>query len=107
MEMAKYIYLILKSQLMVMWSWGFNSPIALSNGLKFNVEGFRHNGSVSVVYNAGTDLFNIILHNYKQMGVEKIAIDVPIDKLVDVIDRLVEKTDDYENRIKQEYSLIF
>ena len=37
MEMAKYIMQILRSQLMVMWSWGFNSPIAIENGLRFKV----------------------------------------------------------------------
>ena len=41
MEMAMYIMRILKSQLMKMWSWGFNSPTALDNGLQFKVNGFK------------------------------------------------------------------
>lgn len=31
MEMAKYILRILKSQLMIMFSWGFHNPVALDN----------------------------------------------------------------------------
>jgi len=34
--MAQYIYSILKSQVNIMWSWGFNSPMALTDGLQFN-----------------------------------------------------------------------
>lgn len=107
MEMAKYIYSILRSQLNIMWSWGLHNPTALPNGLKFRVEGFKHKGYVSVIYNEGKDLFDVILHNYKQMGVEKRTVDVYFDMLVDVIDNLVEKTTDYENRVKQEYSYMF
>ena len=41
MEMAGYIISILRTQLMVVWSWGFNSPIAIENGVRFKVQGFR------------------------------------------------------------------
>ena len=50
MEMAKYIMRILRSQLMVMWSWGFNNPTAIENGLQFRVQGFKFKGIVEVVY---------------------------------------------------------
>ena len=46
---------------MVMWSWGFNSPKAIANGLSFKVQGFKFKGTVEVVYNEGTDLFDISL----------------------------------------------
>ncbi len=39
--MANYIYTILISKLMVILSWGFNSPIAITNGLRFKVQGFK------------------------------------------------------------------
>ena len=66
MEMANYILRILRSQLTIMLSWGFNHPTALPNneGLRFNVQGFKFKGTVE------------------------------------------EKTDDYQNRVKEEYSLI-
>ena len=41
MEMAKYILSIFKTQLMVVYSWGFHKPMALENGLRFKVTGFK------------------------------------------------------------------
>jgi hypothetical protein len=104
MEMAKYIYSILRTQLNIIWSWGFNSPIAVENGLYFKVEGFLHKGRVKVIYNEGKDLFNITLLD-KGNSVKQVE-DVYFDQLVDIIDGLVERTNDYENKVKQEYSLL-
>ena len=89
MEMAKYIMAILKTNLTVVFSWGFHNPIALHNGLKFRVNGFKHKGWVSVVYNAATDLFDITLTNRK--GSETIE-GIYLDNLIDVIDYRVEYT---------------
>ena len=105
MEMANYILSILKTQLMVMWSWGLNSPMALTNGLQFKVQGFKFKGYVSVTYNEGTDLFDISLLNY-QMATQKEIKDIYFDQLVMIIDNEVEMVNDYENRVKQEYSLL-
>ena len=104
MEMAKYIYSILKSQLNIMWSWGFNTPVAIENGLMFKVQGFLFKGWVKVVYNEGADLFDVIFLSSK-MEVKKEIEGVFFDMLVDVIDTNVEKTNDYKNRVKKEYSL--
>ena len=103
MEMAKYIMQILRSQLMVMWSWGFNSPIAIENGLRFKVQGFKFKGFVEVVYNEGWDLFDVSF--IKAGKVSKTIDGVFFDMLVSVIDNYVEKTADYEERVRAEYSL--
>lgn len=101
MEMAKYIMQILRSQLMVMWSWGFNSPIAVKNGLRFKVQGFKFRGIVEVVYNEGSDLFDL---SFIKAGKVVKAIDgVFFDTLVETIDHYVEKTSDYEKRVREEY----
>jgi len=70
------------------------------------VQGFKHKGLVAVTYNEGKDLFDITLFN-SQMVITKKIEDVYFDQLVDIIDNAVEKTEDYENRVRQEYSLIF
>lgn len=103
MEMAKYIMQILKTQLMVVWSWGINKPVALENGLRFNVQGFKFRGVVEVVYNEGQDLFDVSF--IKANKVVKSIDGVFFDMLVDTIDYYVEKTADYEKRVKAEYSL--
>ena len=97
--MAEYIMAILRTQLMVVFSWGFNSPKRLPDdkGLKFNVEGFKYQGTVEVVYNDGSDLFEIRLSNGTTVE------DVFLDSLVTTIDNLVEKTENYRERIHQEY----
>ena len=100
--MAKYIMSILRTQLMVVWSWGFNSPIAVKNGLRFKVQGYKFHGVVEVVYNEGKDLFDVSF--IKANKVIKSVEDVYFDMLVDVIDNYVEKTSDYEKRVKQQYS---
>ena len=103
MEMAKYIMQILRSQLMIMWSWGFNSPIAIENGLRFKVQGFKFKGFVEVVYNEGWDLFDVSF--IKAGKVVKTIEGVSIDTLVSVIDNYVEKTPDYEQRVREEYQI--
>ena len=105
MEMAKYIMSILKTQLMVVWSWGFNKPMALKNGLRFNVQGFKFRGAVEVIYNEGQDLFDVSF--IKANKVVKSIDGVFFDMLVDVIDGYVEKTADYEKRVKAQYSFSF
>ena len=102
MEMAKYIMSILKTQLMVMFSWGFNSPVAIQNGLRFKVQGFKFRGIVEVVYNEGSDLFDLSF--IKRNKVVKSIEGVFFDSLVEVIDDYVEKTTDYEKRVAAEYS---
>ena len=92
---------ILRSQLMVVFSWGFNSPKRLPDdkGLRFNVEGFKYRGVVEVSYNIGSDLFEVHLSDGTKVE------DVYLDNLVEVIDGLVEKTPNYEQRVQQEYAL--
>ena len=105
MSMAKYILRILRSELMVMLSWGFHNATALPNneGLKFNVQGYKFTGIVEVVYDEGWDLFNVRF--IKGSKVIETIEGVYFDTLVDTIDDYVEKTPDYAERVKQQYSI--
>ena len=103
MEMAKYIMTILKTQLMVVWSWGFHQPVAIENGLQFKVQGFKFRGIVEVVYNEGRDLFDVRF--LKRNKVVNTIEGVFFDSLVEVIDDFVEKTSDYKERVTAEYSI--
>ncbi len=101
--MAKYIMSILRTQLMIVWSWGFNNPVAIVDGLRFKVQGFKFRGIVEVKYNEGRDLFDV---SFIKSGKVINRIDgVFFDTLIETIDTYVEKTDDYEQRVKKEYSL--
>ena len=98
--MAEYILQIFKTQLMVVFSWGLHNLTRLPNdkGLAFNVDGFKYKGKVLVEYNEAADLFEVVV------GTERIT-NVYLENLIDVIDFAVERTTDYEDRVKQHYNL--
>lgn len=101
--MANYIMQILRSYAMVVFSWGFNNPTAIENGLRFKVQGFKFKGTVEVEYNEGTDLFDIrLIQNGKVVDTIE---DVYLDSLVDVIDNHVEKVDNYKQRVINTYAI--
>ena len=103
-RMAEYIYSILLMNPTILMSWGFQSPWVIQNGLSFLVNGFKHIGKVSILYNDGLDLFDIFLLDENNKTVDTINM-VYFDQLVEVIDERVEKTDDYNNRINNEYNI--
>lgn len=98
--MAKYILNILRTQPIVMFSWGFHNARPLLNGLRFNVEGFKYTGVVEMIYNICSNLLDVVLS-----GNSTRVDGVYLDSLVEVIDNLVEKTCDYKHRVEVEYAL--
>ena len=84
---------------MVVLSWGFNTPIAVNNGLRFHVQVFLFRGVVEIVYDEGWDLFTIRL--IKGGKVIKEVEQVYVDMLIDLIDGLVERTDNYKEDVEQ------
>jgi len=103
MEMPNYILSILASDLNVVFSWGFNNPIAIENGLRFSVNGFKHKGNVAVRYNEGLDLFDVEILTPENELIETIER-VYFDQLIEIIDNRVEKVENYEEAVKNEYS---
>lgn len=102
--MAKYILSILRTQLAVVFSWGFHSPKAIADGLEFQVQGFLFKGVVKVIYDGGSDTFVVRLEQHDGSLYEE-QNEVYLDNLVDVIDGMVERTPDYEERVRKEYGL--
>ena len=88
MEMASYILQILRSQLVIVFSWGFHNPVAVKNGLRFLVNGYLHQGWVEILYDEGIDLFRV--RTLENGAVKDETIDVYLDCLVSVVDRMVE-----------------
>ena len=93
MDMAKYIWSILRSAPAIMMSWGIEkrAPYRRDDmeGLWFHVKGFKHEGWVAVLYNEGQDLFEVRLLD--DSGTEKERVEeVYFDCLVDIIDGLIE-----------------
>ena len=88
-------------------SWGVDMDTIkpVKGGLEFHVQGFKHTGMVQIVLDERKDLFEVHLIPDSE-GEEKIIEDVYLDMLVSVTDRNVEKTDDYEKKISEEYRII-
>ncbi len=103
MNLPNYILQILKSRMNIVMSWGFHRPMGLENGLMFQVNGFKHQGTVLVKYNEGLDLFEIHLID-KSDKIIKEFDHIYFDQLVEVIDNAVEKTDDYQDRLNKLYN---
>ena len=106
-RLARYIWAILTSQPIILMSWGVDPKTVktIELGLEFHVQGFKHRGLVKVTLNEGLDLFEVSLIDENDKIVNTIE-SVFCDNLVAVIDDAVEKTEDYEKRISQEYQII-
>ena len=104
MEIAKYILAILRTQLMIVFSWGFHAATAIENGLAFQVEGYKHTGRVEVTYDQGWNLFTVRTIN-QDGSIKEQQEGVYVDGLVEVIDRMVERTPDYASRVRKQYGV--
>jgi len=106
-EIAGYILSIFRTNPFVVMSWGVNPKIVktIELGLEFHVQGFKHTGLVRVTLNEGLDLFEVSLIDENDKIVNTIE-SVFCDNLVAVIDDAVEKCENYQERISQEYQLI-
>ena len=104
-DLGKYILQILKSDTVILMSWGFNSPIVIKMGLRFSVSGFLLMGSVSVKYNEGSDLFDLTFYT-KDMQIRNTLEGIYFDQLVEVIDDQVERVNNYSDRVNQEYNFL-
>ena len=102
MEMAKYILSIFRTQPMIVFSWGFHGAYAIKDGLCFSVNGYIHQGEVEVKYDGGADLFVVNTLNLDG-SIKQQEADIYLDCLVNVIDGLVERVDNYKEKVLTEY----
>ena len=107
LKLAGYIWSILKTQPIIVMSWGVDMDTIkpVKGGLEFHVQGFKHTGMVQIVLDEGKDLFEVHLIPDSE-GEKNVIEDVYFDMLVSVIEENVEKTDNYEKRISEEYRII-
>ena len=106
-EIGQYILTILKTRLDIVTSWGLDPETLrpIKYGIQFHVQGFKHNGLVRVMLNEGADLFEVcLISDNGEMTDSRESIF--LEDLISTIDELVEKTDDYEKRISEEYPFL-
>lgn len=107
LELAKYIWSILKTQITIFMSWGVEpkSMKVIEGGLEFHCQGFKHTGKVQIVLDEGKDLFEVHLISENGEKVKTIE-DVFLDRLISVVDENIEKTEDYGKRISETYHIM-
>ena len=105
-EMANYILSIFRTNPFVVMSWGITpaSITIVEVGVKMHVQGFLHTGYVQIQLNEGEDLFEVTLISEEGETLKTIE-HIFVDNLICVIDDAVEKCENYETRISQEYSI--
>lgn len=82
-----------------------HNAVAIENGLRFTVNGYLHQGKVEVLYDEGYDLFRVRLLN-PDGSVKTEQDGIYIDGLVSTIDGLVERCENYKERVTKGYGLI-
>ena len=101
-EIANYIWQILKTRMQIIMSWGIDPSRArvINCGMEIHVQGFLHTGFLKITLNEGTDLFEITLLSESRETV-KFIDGIYLDCLIDTIDRVVEKCENYEQRVSE------
>lgn len=102
--MARYILVILRMDLKKVFSWGFQYPKVIENGLRAYVNGFIYQGYIEIKYIQGKDLFEVCTFN-DDMSIKEKVEDIYFDSLVNVIDNLVEHCENYEERVFRTYGI--
>ena len=90
---------ILGSRLNVVLSWGLHKERIITDGVIFNVRGFKYTGEVKIVFDYIRSHAKQGLIFRVQIG-DTIATDISAEQLVDYIDEQVEKVDNYEEAVK-------
>jgi hypothetical protein len=88
----------------IVWSWGARGWTNIQNkALAFRVSGLKFKGYVVITLNF-LDLYDVDFMNIRG-EVKCSKKDVYCDVLVQVIDNVVEKTENYKEDVKKAYSL--
>lgn len=105
LEMARYIWKIVCMGGAITMSWGIDpsSLRMIENGVRFHVQGLKLRGFVEIVYDEGSDYFNLSFVKDENPTERETVEDVTFDELVRVIDEKVEYTGtNYTEQIRKE-----
>ena len=90
---------ILDSRLNVVWSWGLHNKRAITDGVRFDVQGFKFTGEVKIIFDYARSHANKKSTFKVQIG-DDVSTGITAENLIDFIDERVEKVDNYEEAVK-------
>ncbi len=100
--MASDILAILRIDLEKVFSWGFQHPKVIKNGVRACVNGFIYQGDIEIKYNSDKDSFEVYIFNDDGTVKDKVE-DVCLDSLIEAIDRKVEYCENYDMKVRELY----
>ena len=90
---------ILDSRLNVVWSWGLHNKRVITDGVRFDVQGFKFTDEVKITFDYARSHVNKKSTFKVQIG-DEVTTGVTAEELIDFIDERVEKVDNYEEAVK-------
>ena len=90
---------ILDSRLNVVWSWGLHNKRVITDGVRFDVQGFKFTGEVKIIFDFARSAETNLTTFKVQIG-DEVTTGVTADELIDYIDERVELVDNYEEAVK-------
>lgn len=90
---------ILTSRMNVIMSWGLHNKRAITDGVRFDVQGFKFTGEVKIIFDFARSAETNLTSFKVQIG-DEVTTGVTADELIDFIDERVELVDNYEEAVK-------
>ena len=90
---------ILSSRMNVIMSWGLHNKRAITDGVRFDVQGFKFTGEVKIIFDFARSAETNLVSFKVQIG-DEVTTGVTAEELIDFIDERVELVDNYEEAVK-------
>ena len=90
---------ILSSRMNVIMSWGLHNKRVITDGVRFDVQGFKFTSEVKIIFDFARSAETNLTTFKVQIG-DEVTTGVTADELIDFIDERVELVDNYEEAVK-------
>ena len=100
---GKEIYHHLRTNILIQFSFGFNSPKLIAYGLQFCVDGLAFDGLIKIRFNRENGTYIIFMVNKQGQQVRKMW-DIELDRLIPTLQRNIDGADgDFWQNFKKRY----
>ena len=90
---------ILSSRMNIIMSWGLHNKRVITDGVRFDVQGFKFTGEVKIIFDFARSAETNLTSFKVQIG-DEVTTGITAENLIDFIDERVEKVDNYEEAVK-------
>ena len=90
---------MLRRRMNVVLSWGLHNKRVITDGVRFDVQGFKFTGEVKITFDFARSHASKKTTFKVQIG-DDVSTGIMAENLIDFIDERVEKVDNYEEAVK-------